>query len=89
MARSSDPWLAFPMFLLVTGSELHKDSCRTDLWSMLNAAAAGTVRRGIQHFWITWFVPTTVEPLFSTSQFEKVPGELRTLSSAGVARWTA
>lgn len=61
MARSSDPWLAFPMFLLVTGSELHKDSCRTDLWSMFNAAAAaaGTVRRGIQHFWITWFVPTT------------------------------
>ena len=53
--------VGLPDVLVVTGSELHNDTYRSDLRRVLYAADddASPVRRGTHHFWITWFTPTT------------------------------
>ena len=76
-----------PDVLVVTGRELRHDSYRSDLRSVLYAADATTsaVRRGTHHFWITWFVPTTVGGEYDDGDPDARPARLRGVIRMGGA----
>ncbi len=66
-----------PNVLVVTGSEIHHDTYRDDLRTVLLDNAKSPVRRGTHHFWITYFVPTADGGEYDSGDLTTRPAEFR------------